>query len=260
MLATFGAATVVICRRCTSLVRSCGCRMAISMRSRPAQASIAAEPVSPEVAPTIVTRASRAASTWSNSRPSSCSAMSLNDSVGPWNSSCTNRPVSSWTSGTTAGMAEAGIGVAAQRCERGERDRVADERLDHARGERVVRQAAHRPPVGRRRSAARIRARTARRPRPGRPAARRRSRGPAPGRGWRCSASRAGYYGAFVTVKCSPQLPLVTSPSIFGPICLPDQRDALRAAGDRAIGCDRRIDPGDCDPSGTGTRCRSPRA
>ena len=48
------------------------------------------------------------------------------------------------------GMAEAGIGVAAQRGERGEWDGVADERLDHARGERVVRQAAHRPPVGRR--------------------------------------------------------------------------------------------------------------
>ena len=47
--------------------------------------------------------ASRAASTWSNRRPSSCSAMSLKASVGPWNSSCTNRPVSSWISGTTAG-------------------------------------------------------------------------------------------------------------------------------------------------------------
>ena len=49
-------------------------------------------------------RARRArASTWSNSRPSSCIAMSLKASVGPWNSSCTNSPVSSWTSGTTAG-------------------------------------------------------------------------------------------------------------------------------------------------------------
>ena len=69
----------------------------------PAQASIAAEPVSPEVAPTMVTRASRAVSTWSNRRPSTCIAMSLKASVGPWNSSCTNRPVSSWISGTTAG-------------------------------------------------------------------------------------------------------------------------------------------------------------
>ena len=31
MLATLGESTVVICRRCTSLVRPCGCRMAMSM-------------------------------------------------------------------------------------------------------------------------------------------------------------------------------------------------------------------------------------
>ena len=75
----------------------------MSTRARPAQAAIAAEPVSPEVAPTMVIRASRSASTRSNSRPSTCSAMSLNASVGPWNSSWTNSDVSSCTSGTTAG-------------------------------------------------------------------------------------------------------------------------------------------------------------
>jgi hypothetical protein len=48
------------------------------------------------------------------------------------------------------GMAEAGVGVAAQRGERGEGDGLADERLDHPRGKRMVWQAAHRPPVGRR--------------------------------------------------------------------------------------------------------------
>ncbi len=63
MLATLAAATVVICRRCTSLVRPCGCRITMSMPGRSAQASMAAEPVSPEVAPTMVTRSPRAPST-----------------------------------------------------------------------------------------------------------------------------------------------------------------------------------------------------
>ena len=54
---------------------------------QPRTASIAADPVSPLVAPTIMTCSSRSASTWSKSRPTSCSATSLNASVGPWNSS-----------------------------------------------------------------------------------------------------------------------------------------------------------------------------
>src|SRR5271166_6178608 len=45
MFSTFGAWTVVICRRCTSLVRPRGCRIAMSMRSLPAKAAIAAEPL-----------------------------------------------------------------------------------------------------------------------------------------------------------------------------------------------------------------------
>ena len=65
-------------------------------------ASIAADPVSPLVAPTIVTRSPRWPSTWSNSRPTSCRATSLNDSVGPWNSSATHWWWSICTSGTTA--------------------------------------------------------------------------------------------------------------------------------------------------------------
>ena len=65
--------------------------------------SIAAEPVSPEVAPTIITRSLRAASTWSNSRPTSCRATSLNASVGPWNSSSSHSSGPIWTSGVVAG-------------------------------------------------------------------------------------------------------------------------------------------------------------
>ena len=75
----------------------------MSTCSHPATPSIAAEPVSPLVAPTIVTRSFRLASTWSNIRPTNWSATSLNASVGPWNSSCTHSWWSSCTSGVTAG-------------------------------------------------------------------------------------------------------------------------------------------------------------
>ena len=65
MLWTLPAPTVVICRRWTSETRPAGWRMKIDTRSRPLTASMAAEPVSPEVAPTMVTCASCRSSTWS---------------------------------------------------------------------------------------------------------------------------------------------------------------------------------------------------
>ncbi len=55
-LCTLGASTVVICRRWTSLTRPSGWSTTMSRVSRPTQASMAAEPVSPEVATTIVAR------------------------------------------------------------------------------------------------------------------------------------------------------------------------------------------------------------
>ena len=74
----------------------------MSTWAQPLTPSIAAEPVSPLVAPTIVTRSLRSPRTWSNIRPTSCSATSLNANVGPWNSSSSQWFVSSWTSGHTA--------------------------------------------------------------------------------------------------------------------------------------------------------------
>ena len=190
MLPTFGAATVVICRRCTSLMRSCGCRNAISTRSRPAQASIAAEPVSPEVAPTIVTRASRAASTWSNRRPSKLQRHVLEGQRRAVEQLLHEQAGVELDQRHDGGMAEAGIGVAAQRRQRGGRDRRR-RRTAGSRARRARDTAGRASRASRRaRSAARIPAHRARRPRPGRPAARRRSRGPAPGRGWRRSACR----------------------------------------------------------------------
>ena len=77
--------------------------MTMSTCSQSRTPSIAAEPVSPLVAPTIVIRSLRWPSTWSNSRPTSCRARSLNASVGPWNSSSNHSSGPIWTSGATAG-------------------------------------------------------------------------------------------------------------------------------------------------------------
>ena len=105
-LCTLADGTVVIWRRCTSVTRPRGCNTKMSRASRSRQASMAAEPVSPEVAPTIVTRSPRRASSWSNSRPTSCRAMSLKARVGPRNSSMSQIPSSSATSGATSGWSK----------------------------------------------------------------------------------------------------------------------------------------------------------
>ena len=63
--------------------------MNTSAASSPRNASMAALPVSPEVAPTMVTRSPRRVSTVSNIWPISCMATSLKASVGPWCSSST---------------------------------------------------------------------------------------------------------------------------------------------------------------------------
>ncbi len=104
---TFGSYGVVICRRCTSEIRPAGWRKKTSTRAEPRNASIAAEPVSPEVAPTMVTRAPRRASTASNMRPTSCSATSLKASVGPWWSSRIQSFGPSCISGQRAGWSKA---------------------------------------------------------------------------------------------------------------------------------------------------------
>ncbi len=78
----------------------------VDVRRGPATASIAAEPVSPLVAPTIVRRPSRRERNSSNSRPSSCRATSLKASVGPWNSSSSHCRSSSCLSGVTAAWAK----------------------------------------------------------------------------------------------------------------------------------------------------------
>ncbi|MNT77071.1 hypothetical protein D3C72_2161470 [compost metagenome] len=77
--------------------------MKMSVVSRPRKASMAADPVSPEVAPTMVARRPRSARIWSMMRLRNCIATSLKASVGPWNSSSTKWPGSNSTSGVTEG-------------------------------------------------------------------------------------------------------------------------------------------------------------
>ena len=105
--------------------------------------SIAAEPVSPLVAPTIVTRSPRSASTWSNSRPTSCRATSLNASVGPWNSSSSQWWSPICTSGTTAAWRNVAYASSHSRSERRVVDLAADERR-HDRARRA-RRTSRRP-------------------------------------------------------------------------------------------------------------------
>ncbi len=140
---TLAAVGVVICRCCTGDTLPCGKRMKMSVRSRPAKASIAAPPVSPEVAPAIVARWPRSASTWSISRASSCIATSLKASVGPWKSSRTKVLAPSLHQRADRFVPERGIGFTHQPLEDGRRDFAAEIWRQQAHGEVGIGQAAH---------------------------------------------------------------------------------------------------------------------
>ena len=99
---TLASVGVVIWRRWTSETRPSGKRMKTSTPALPRNASIAAEPVSPLVAPTMVRRLPERASDASNICPISCIATSLKASVGPWKSSSIQSLSPIWTSGQRA--------------------------------------------------------------------------------------------------------------------------------------------------------------
>ena len=86
-LNTFGSSTAVICFSWSGATRPCGCIMKMRMRSRPRTPWIAALPVSPLVAPRMFRRVPRRFRMYSKKLLRNWSAMSLNASVGPWNSS-----------------------------------------------------------------------------------------------------------------------------------------------------------------------------
>ena len=88
----------------------------MSMRSRPAQASIAAEPVSPEVAPTIVTRASRVRQDMVEQAAEKLQRHVLEGERRTVEQLLHEQTGVELDQRHDGGMAEAGIGVAAQRC------------------------------------------------------------------------------------------------------------------------------------------------
>ena len=92
-----------ICACWNGVMRSAGESITTRIPGRPSSAYSAAEPVSPEVAPRMVKRSPRRASSWANSSPSSCMAMSLKAADGPL-LRCANRtPSESSETGTICG-------------------------------------------------------------------------------------------------------------------------------------------------------------
>ncbi|XQU67279.1 hypothetical protein OJJOAM_000010 [Cupriavidus sp. H18C1] len=79
----FGSCRLNICAVWNALIFLCGLSMKTRMPRLPRIAYSAALPVSPEVAPRILSSCPARASAYSNRLPSSCIAMSLNASVGP---------------------------------------------------------------------------------------------------------------------------------------------------------------------------------
>ena len=109
MLKMFGSLRPNICACWNGVMRPAGVSMNTRMLSRPRIAYSADEPVSPEVAPRMLISSPRRASSYSNSSPSSCIAMSLNAAVGPsdrW-------PMCSWSfrrvTGTICSSAKTGV-------------------------------------------------------------------------------------------------------------------------------------------------------
>ncbi len=85
-------------------MRPCGLSMKTRMPRLPRIACSAALPVSPEVAPRMFECSPRRASSYSNSAPSNCIAMSLKASVGPLDSATSATPPSSRFSGVIASV------------------------------------------------------------------------------------------------------------------------------------------------------------
>ena len=95
----------------------------------------AAEPVSPEVAPTMVTRCAALRQHMVEQRPEQLQRQSLKASVGPWNSSSSQMPAVELLQRRHRRVAEAAIGLAPMRAKVVLVDAPADERPHDAGGE-----------------------------------------------------------------------------------------------------------------------------
>ena len=109
MQCTFGSSTVVIWRSCSGDVRPFGYMMKQSTPALPRRPWMAAGPMSPLVAPRMVSVAPSPLRLrkYSKRLPSSCSATSLKANVGPWNSSSTYRFACSCVTGVTSACRKA---------------------------------------------------------------------------------------------------------------------------------------------------------
>ena len=85
-------------------MRPCGESMKTRSIGLPRSAYSAALPVSPEVAPRMLSASPRRSSSYSNRLPRSCIAMSLKASVGPLESACSHRPSPIDFSGVISGV------------------------------------------------------------------------------------------------------------------------------------------------------------
>ena len=96
--------------RWNAVMRPAGVSMTTERPRRPRSAYSAEEPVSPEVAPTMVSQSSRRVSSYSKSSPRSCIAMSLKAAVGPFDrwAMCRSVPSRAVT-GTICGSEKAGV-------------------------------------------------------------------------------------------------------------------------------------------------------
>jgi hypothetical protein len=103
MLKMLASASEYICALWKGLMRPCGESMNTLSRALPFSACSAAEPVSPLVAPRMLSVRSCLSRTCSKRFPSSCIAMSLNASVGPFESPRMCRLGSSVRSGVISG-------------------------------------------------------------------------------------------------------------------------------------------------------------
>ena len=100
MLWMFSSIKLNICACWKGLMRPCGLVMKTRTPRLPRMAYSAALPVSPLVAPKILSSSPRRANSYSNKLPSNCMAMSLKAKVGPLDKASTSKPSPKGRNGT----------------------------------------------------------------------------------------------------------------------------------------------------------------
>ena len=131
---TLGSVAVVIMRRCTSEMRPCGKSTMASTRSEPRKASIAAPPVSPEVAATMVTRVAAGGQHAVHQPRQQLHGHVLEGQRRPVEQLQHPQAAVDLHERRHGGVAEAGVGVARDRDQLAAGDAAAGERLEQRDG------------------------------------------------------------------------------------------------------------------------------